>query len=151
MAAAYGLVDSGRLWYLTSSKAMRQVGLSCSSLDSCTWTLKEGNNVCLIVLVQTDNYLYTGLSGHISRFEQFIPQKNSKSAVLNMIRLRFMVCQLRRAMEGLSSTRTAIRLTSSCIHSRFFTIELVILLHRSGIGGFQTLDSVAEEDWVVIR
>jgi hypothetical protein len=53
MAATYGLVDSGRLWYLTSSKAMRQFGLSCSSLDSCTWTLKEGNNVCLIALIQT--------------------------------------------------------------------------------------------------
>jgi hypothetical protein len=75
MTAAYGLVDSGRLWYLTSSKAMRQFSLSCSSLDSCTWTLKGGNNVCLIVLVQTDNYLYTGLSGHISRFEQFMSQK----------------------------------------------------------------------------
>jgi hypothetical protein len=31
--------------------------------------------VCLIVLVQTDNYLYSGLSGHISRFEQFMSQK----------------------------------------------------------------------------
>jgi hypothetical protein len=31
--------------------------------------------VCLIVLVQTDNYFYTGLSGYISRFEQFVSQK----------------------------------------------------------------------------
>jgi hypothetical protein len=75
MAAAYGLVDSGRLWYLTSSKALRQFGLSCSSLDSCTWTLKKDNGICLIVLVQTDNYLYTGLPGHIARFEQFMSQK----------------------------------------------------------------------------
>jgi hypothetical protein len=75
MAPAYGLVDSGRLWYLTSLKAMRQFCLSCSSLESCTCTLKEGNNVCPIVSVQTDNYLYTGLSGHISRFEQFMSQK----------------------------------------------------------------------------
>jgi Reverse transcriptase (RNA-dependent DNA polymerase) len=75
IAAAYGLVDSDLLWYLTSSKAMQQFGLSCSSLDLCTWTLKEGNNVCLIVLVQTDNYLYTGLSDHITRFEQFMSQK----------------------------------------------------------------------------
>jgi hypothetical protein len=36
MAAAYGHVDSGHLWYITSSKAMRQFGLSCRSLDSCT-------------------------------------------------------------------------------------------------------------------
>jgi hypothetical protein len=49
MAAVYGLVDSGRLWYLTSSEAMQQFGLSCSLLHSCTWTLKDGNNVCLIV------------------------------------------------------------------------------------------------------
>jgi Reverse transcriptase (RNA-dependent DNA polymerase) len=75
MAAAYGHVDSGHLWYITSSKAMRQFGLSCRSLDSCTWILKKGNNVCLIVLVQTDNYFYTGLSGYISRFEQFVSQK----------------------------------------------------------------------------
>jgi Reverse transcriptase (RNA-dependent DNA polymerase) len=66
MAAAYGLVDSGRLWYLTSSKALPQFGLSCSSLYSCTWTLREGDRVCLIVLVQTDNFLYTGWPGHIA-------------------------------------------------------------------------------------
>jgi hypothetical protein len=144
MAAAHGIVDSGLLWYLTSSKAMWQFGLSCSSLDSCTWTLKEGNNVCLIVLVQTDNYLYTGLSGHSTRFEQFMSQKlkvGSKLAVLKMIILRFMVCQLWRAMEAFSSTRTARRFISSCIHSRFFTIELVILLHRSGNIDLQCLQS----------
>jgi hypothetical protein len=31
--------------------------------------------VCLIVLVQTDNYLYTGWPGHIAKFEQFMSQK----------------------------------------------------------------------------
>jgi hypothetical protein len=112
---------------------MRQFGLSCSSLDSCTWTLNEGNNVRLVDIVQADNYCIP--VGQVTfQGSNSLRRRSSKSAVLNMILLRFMVCQLRRAMEDSSSTRTAKRLISSCIHSRFFTVDLllVILLHRSG-------------------
>jgi hypothetical protein len=70
-AAAYGLADSGILWFLTSSRALKTFGLTSSCLDSSTWVMNYNTQVCLIVLVQVDNYIYAGVEEDMRSFEKF--------------------------------------------------------------------------------
>lgn len=73
-AAAYGLTESGRLWYLTSDSALTEVyGLSKSKYENTLYFKKssEGNLVFLLV-TQVDNYIYCGLEQEITEFESFL-------------------------------------------------------------------------------
>ena len=73
-AAAYGLVDSGRLWYLTSNVALCQsFGLNKSKYEPTLYFSKNRNgHLELLVLVQVDNYIYTGKKDHMKKFEEFL-------------------------------------------------------------------------------
>ena len=73
-AAAYGLADSGRLWYLTSNVALCQkFGLKKSTLEPTLYYHKDAHeNLKLLVLVQVDNYIYTGVEDQMLLFESFL-------------------------------------------------------------------------------
>lgn len=59
-AAAYGLGDSGKLWYMTSSKKCEEFGLEATALDKTLWILRRNSRVVLVMVVQIDNYIITG-------------------------------------------------------------------------------------------
>jgi len=74
LAAAYGLVDSGRLWYLTSNAALcNEYGLKRSAYESTLYYERnKDGNLELLVVVQVDNYIYTGCNNNMNRFEKFL-------------------------------------------------------------------------------
>ena len=74
LAPAYGLVDSGRLWFLTSRVALcNDFGLSPSKTEPTLFYHKdEKDNLTLLVLVQVDNYIYTGEKDKMKSFEAFL-------------------------------------------------------------------------------
>ena len=73
-AAAYGLTDSGRLWYLTSNNALiEEYGLSRSRLDySFYFALDADERLCFALAVQVDDYIYCGTPSQMTRFEAFL-------------------------------------------------------------------------------
>ena len=66
---AYGLVDSGSIWYLTSDDALKNYGLHRDSREYTLYAKKSGNSISLIVLTQVENYIYTGVNEEMTRFE----------------------------------------------------------------------------------
>ena len=74
LAAAYGLGDSGRLWYLTSNTALcKDYGLSKSKTEPTLYYLQnKDGRLQLLVLVQVDNYIITGENDAVSSFEKFL-------------------------------------------------------------------------------
>eukprot|EP00171_Calliarthron_tuberculosum_P023073 IDg23073t1 len=73
-AAAYGLCDSGRLWYLTSDAALRSgFGLTRSRLEPTMYYEKDSNGLlCFLLVAQVDNYVYAGNEGRMKRFERLL-------------------------------------------------------------------------------
>lgn len=59
LAPAYGLVDSSRLWYLTSNSALcDEYGLTRSKYESTLYfNHDERGNLNFVVVVQVDNYI----------------------------------------------------------------------------------------------
>lgn len=74
LAPAYGLVDSGRLWYLTSNSALcGEYGLSRSILEpTLYYSRSSAKSLELLVVVQVDNYIYTGISDAMEEFEAYL-------------------------------------------------------------------------------
>jgi len=74
LAPAYGLVDSGRLWYLTSNAALcNEYGLTRSAFEpTLYYDRNDGNSLSLLVVVQVDNYIYTGCEESMKKFEAFL-------------------------------------------------------------------------------
>lgn len=72
--AAYGLTDSGRLWYLTSNdQLVRQHGLTRSRLDYTLYHMEDHNGrLDFVLAVQVDDYLYAGTSARMKAFEDFL-------------------------------------------------------------------------------
>ncbi len=73
-AAAYGLADSGRLWYLTSDSALREkFQLSKSKLENTLYFRKTpAGDLCFVLICQVDNYVYAGETKQIREFEKFL-------------------------------------------------------------------------------
>lgn len=71
-APAYGLTDSGRLWYITSHIALTQTfGLTRSRFEPSLYYMRRGESALMLV-VQVDDYIYTGTPDSIQNFESFL-------------------------------------------------------------------------------
>ena len=77
LALAYGLVESGRLWYLTSNSALCQkFGLRKSKFQPTLYYRKRhADTLQLLVLVQVDNYIYTGAEEQTKMFQTFLREQ----------------------------------------------------------------------------
>ena len=75
--AAYGLVDSPRLWFLTSEDSLiREFCLSKSKLEPTLYYSKsDDNQLDFVLVVQVDNYIYSGTAQSIASFESFLNNK----------------------------------------------------------------------------
>lgn len=72
LVPAYGLTDSGRLWYLTSYEVLtKQFGFQQSKLDPSMY-LRNMKDSMLLLVVQVDDYLYAGPKELTSKFEEFL-------------------------------------------------------------------------------
>lgn len=72
LTAAYGLTESGRLWYFTSYAALtKKFGAKQSSHEKCFYFLHRGPEFLLIV-VQVDDHAYTRTLNIVEEFEAFI-------------------------------------------------------------------------------
>lgn len=76
-AAAYGLADSGRLWYLTSDRSLTQsYGLTRSKYEATLYYKNSSSGQLVFLLVtQVDNYIYGGQESEIYSFEKFLQQE----------------------------------------------------------------------------
>lgn len=74
LTPAYGLVDSGRLWYLTSNSALCSTyGLERSAYEPTLYNSRsEDGSLSLIVVVQVENYIYSGTTKAMEQFEMFL-------------------------------------------------------------------------------
>jgi len=73
-AAAYGLTESGRLWYLTSDSSLtKKFGLIRSKYDPTLYYSKNDSGMLDFLLVtQVDDYIYTGETAQVEDFEKFL-------------------------------------------------------------------------------
>lgn len=71
---AYGLTDSGRLWYLTSdAELIQNYGLTRSRLDyTLYYSVDDDKNLDFALAVQVDDYIYTGTDERMVAFEAFL-------------------------------------------------------------------------------
>ena len=76
-AAAYGLVDSGRLWYRTSDSALiSEHHLLRSKYEHTLYYKKDANqSLSFLLATQVDNYIYTGIEKEIKSFEKFLQHR----------------------------------------------------------------------------
>lgn len=74
---AYGLTDSGRLWYLTSDKELiKSFGLTRSPFDyTLYYSADENGSLNFILAVQVDDYLYCGTLSRLDEFEKFLSER----------------------------------------------------------------------------
>jgi len=100
-AAAYGLVDSGRLWYLTSDSALTQkFGLSKSKLEPTLYfRIDPSAGLSFVMVSQVDNYIYCGTPEELDAFEAFL---TSEFQVGELKRNNYdvMGCEIRRTKDG---------------------------------------------------
>lgn len=69
---AYGLKDSGRLWFLTAYEALTcRFGLKKSKLDASLY-FRAVDGEMLLLVVQVDDFLYAGTPALSSSFETFL-------------------------------------------------------------------------------
>lgn len=72
--AAYGLVDSPRLWFITGDNALvNNFNLSRSKVEPTLYYSKcKNGDLRLIVVVQLNNYIYAGTEYMATEFERFL-------------------------------------------------------------------------------
>lgn len=94
-AAAYGLTDSGRLWYLTSdSELIDTHGLKRSKYDHTLYYSHDADgNLDFVLAVQVDDYLYGGTSTRMEAFEAFL-EKTFEVSKLARNNLSVMGCDI---------------------------------------------------------
>jgi hypothetical protein len=66
---AYGLADSGRLWFLTAFRALESHGLRSCPYDK---TIFASKNSLLFVTTQVDNFLFTGTHSEMMLFTDYM-------------------------------------------------------------------------------
>ena len=72
---AYGLADSGRLWWITSDLAIKEFGLTVSTFEPCQYYSKRNQDLAFLLVTQVDNYIYTGRRDIVKRFEIFMQKR----------------------------------------------------------------------------
>lgn len=74
LAAAYGLTESGRLWYLTSNTALiHKHGLTrCKYDHTLYYAINDLGVLEFILAVQVDDYTYSGTPARMQAFEEFL-------------------------------------------------------------------------------
>ena len=74
---AYGLSDSGRLWYLTSDRELiKSFGLTRSSYDYTLYYSTDSTGLLdFILAVQVDDYIYCGRPDRLNDFESFLSSR----------------------------------------------------------------------------
>jgi Reverse transcriptase (RNA-dependent DNA polymerase) len=66
---AYGLADSGRLWFLTAFRALESHGLNACPYDKTVFASKTA---LLFVTTQVDNFLFTGSDSEMKQFTDYM-------------------------------------------------------------------------------
>lgn len=99
-AAAYGLVDSGRLWYRTSDHSLLTDGHLTRSRFEPTLYFKGVIDMLAFVLVaQVDNYIYAGPKEELQSFEGFLPRR-FRIGALDRKDFAVMGCEILQTAEG---------------------------------------------------
>eukprot|EP00171_Calliarthron_tuberculosum_P001417 IDg1417t1 len=100
-AAAYGLADSGRLWYLTSDAALTsEFGLTKSKYEPTLYYRKNAEgDLAFVLATQVDNYVYAGVEVEVSDFERFL---QAEFDVGELMRRDFYVmgCEIQQSTNG---------------------------------------------------
>lgn len=101
LAPAYGLADSGRLWYRTNDEALlNNYDLTRSLFEPTMYFHKDDSDMLdFLLVVQVDNYLYCGTQQELARFEQFL-QAHFKIGSLERDQFPVLGCELIQASDG---------------------------------------------------
>lgn len=101
LAPAYGLADSGRLWYRTNDKALQDVyKLNRSSYEPTLYYHKtEEGQLDFILVFQVDIYLYSGTNIELTRFENFL-RSYFKIGTLERESFSVLGCELAQEKDG---------------------------------------------------
>lgn len=99
-AAAYGLVDSGRLWYRTSDHALvSEHKLTRSRYEPTLYYKRVNGELAFALVAQVDNYIYCGTEAEIRSFEDFLQQRFSVGA-LDRHEFAVMGCEITQDSTG---------------------------------------------------
>lgn len=100
LAAAYGLADSGRLWYRTNDDALVNLyHLTCSKYEpTLCYHRDDHGKLDFILAVQVDNYLYSGTPKELTRFESFL-QTHFKIGSLERTTFPVLGCELQQSHD----------------------------------------------------
>lgn len=99
-AAAYGLVDSGRLWYRTSDHALvTEYKLTRSCYEPKLYYKLFDEKLAFILVTQVDNYIYSGSETEVSSFEKFL-QSRFNVGTLDRNQFRVLGCELEQQVNG---------------------------------------------------
>lgn len=101
LASAYGLVESGRLWYRTSDGALvDEYGLTRSRYEHTLYYRKEeSGSLSFVLATQVDNYIYAGTQDEVSKFEKFL-QKRFEIGTLDRHNFTVMGCEIGQTPAG---------------------------------------------------
>lgn len=130
-AAAYGLTDSGRLWYLTSNHDLiHKHGLTRSRYDHTLYYSTNTDGILdFVLVVQVDDYLYGGTPERMESFEGFLKDTFTVSKLARS-NLSLMGCDITQHSDY------SITLSQS---KKMADLDPQILLEALGKGG----DSIA--------
>lgn len=112
-APAYGLVDSGRLWYRTSDSALiTEYNLTKSRYEHTLYYKKNDTHTTTFILVaQVDNYIYAGTETEIYSFETFL-QERFKIGTIEKGLLNVMGTEISQAKDGTISLTQSTKIQS---------------------------------------
>lgn len=111
LAPAYGLTDSGRLWYRTSDQALiTDHNLTRSRYEATLYYRHSDNHKLTFLLVaQVDNYIYAGDEREMTSFESFL-QNRFRVGALDRASFDVMGCELTQSPDGSVTLRQSSRL-----------------------------------------
>lgn len=103
LAAAYGLTESGRLWYLTSNcKLITNFGIDRCRYDYTLYYFRDtAGDLDFILAVKVDDYIYAGQPARMQTFETFL-QETFEVSKLARNNLQLMDCTITQT-ENFSS------------------------------------------------
>lgn len=99
-AAAYGLVNSGRLWYRTSDYALvSEHKLTRSRYEPTLYYAQVDGILAFVLVAQVDNYIYAGMDAQMRSFESFL-QNRFLVGALDRRCFSVMGCELNQNVDG---------------------------------------------------
>lgn len=101
LAPAYGLSDSGRLWYRTNDEALlNKYHLTRSEFEPTLYFRKSNSDeLAFTLVVQVDNYLYCGTDEELAKFDNFL-QSQFKIGSLERDSFPVLGCELTQDANG---------------------------------------------------